>query len=87
MDEENRNGLVKGLVEIIVEELKIEDKDRGKITRKTTFDEFNADSLDVLYVEQAIEDKYKFTFPDGYYPKNLGELSDYIEKNKKEMAN
>ncbi|MDP3026851.1 MAG: phosphopantetheine-binding protein [Nanoarchaeota archaeon] len=53
-----------------------------KITESATFDSLGADSLDVVETSIEIEDKYDIKFPDDYKPATLGELWDYVEKNK-----
>ena len=67
--------------EIIAESLSIEDLE--KITESATFDSLGADSLDIVETSMEIEEEYDIKFPDDYKPATLGELWNYVEKNKK----
>lgn len=66
--------------EIIAESLSIDNLE--KITESATFDSLDADSLDIVETSIEIEEEYDMRFPDEYKPANLGELWDYVEKNK-----
>ena len=71
---------------ILAEQLNI---DPAKITMDTTFEEIEADSIDIVEMIMALEDMYDVEFPEDDledYPV-LGELIkalyDYLEQEKK----
>ena len=71
---------------ILAEQLNI---DPAEITMETTFEEIEADSIDIVEMIMALEDMYDVEFPEDDledYPV-LGELIkalyDYLEKEKK----
>ncbi|MFP5527748.1 acyl carrier protein [Peptococcus simiae] len=65
--------------EIVANQLSI---DPAKITEHTTFEEVEADSLDVVEVIMNIESEFNVDLPDeeveGF--KNVGELSKYVDR-------
>ncbi|MFP5521297.1 acyl carrier protein [Peptococcus simiae] len=65
--------------EIVANQLSI---DPAKITEQTTFEEVEADSLDVVEVIMNIESEFNVDLPDeeveGF--KNVGELSKYVDR-------
>lgn len=65
--------------EIVANQLSIEP---AKITEQTTFEEVEADSLDVVEVIMNIESEFNVDLPDeeveGF--KNVGELSKYVDQ-------
>lgn len=69
------------VVEIICEQLDITD---DKITSESTFDELDADSLDVVDVIMSLEDEYEIEIPDEEieHMSTVGDLVDYIENHK-----
>ena len=66
--------------EIIAKSLSIDNLE--EITESATFDSLGADSLDIAETSMELEEKYEISFPDDYKPATLGELWNYIEKNK-----
>lgn len=63
---------------IIAEQLS---KDINSINEKTTFEDIDADSLDVVEVIMAVENTFGIEMPDDEVEnfKNVGELSKYID--------
>ncbi|MHB9782569.1 acyl carrier protein [Streptococcus sp. 10F2] len=66
--------------EIIVEEL---GKEAEEVTLETTFEELDADSLDVFQVISEIEDAFEIQIEteDGLH--NVGDLVAYVEEKTK----
>lgn len=69
--------------EIIVEQLGLEESQ--EIKRETSLiNDLEADSLDAVEIIMAIEDEFGIEVPDeeaeGF--KNIGDIVDYVEKNK-----
>ena len=62
--------------EIIVEEL---GKEKEDITLTTTFDDLDADSLDVFQVITEIEDAFDAQIEDEDGMKTVGDLVAYVE--------
>lgn len=65
---------------IIAEHL---DADPFSITRNTTFDELNADKLDVIELAMAVEEEFGEEIPaieEGDEVKTIGEFLDAIEE-------
>lgn len=71
---------------ILAEQLNI---DPGKITMETTFEEIEADSIDIVEMIMALEDMYDVEFPEDDledYPvvgELLTALYKYLEQEKK----
>lgn len=65
---------------IITENLSIDNLE--EITESATFDSLGADSLDIAETSMALEEEYEMSFPNDYKPATLGELWNYVEKNK-----
>ena len=68
--------------ELIAEEL---GADAATITKETTFDEdLGADSLDLFDLVMKIEDEFEVKIPTEELEniKTVGDVCDYIEKNK-----
>ena len=56
----------------------------GDVTMDSSFaDDLQADSLDVVELTMALEEKYGITIPDDELPniKTVGDIVRYIEKN------
>ncbi len=55
--------------------------DEGKITLETTFDELDADSLDVVELIMALEDEFDIEIPDedAEKIKTVGDAVEYIK--------
>ncbi len=66
--------------EIVAEQLSIEPE---SITMETSFDELDADSLDVVEVIMALEDEFSIQIPDEAAEKikDIGAVVDYISEN------
>lgn len=63
--------------EIIAEEL---DKEVSIISETTTFEELDADSLDVFQIINDIEDEFDIEVDTDQDLKTVGELVAYVEK-------
>lgn len=70
----------KKIREIVAEQLSI---DAETITMETSFDELDADSLDVVEVIMALEDEFSIEIPDEEAEKikNIGAVVDYVSQN------
>ncbi|MBR5318596.1 MAG: acyl carrier protein [Peptococcaceae bacterium] len=70
----------KKIREIVAEQLSI---DPETITMETSFDELDADSLDVVEVIMALEDEFNIQIPDEAAEKikDIGAVVDYISEN------
>jgi acyl carrier protein len=68
-------GRIKALV---AEQLRV---DEEKITLETTFDELDADSLDVVELIMALEDEFDIEIPDedAEKIKTVGDAVEYIK--------
>ena len=66
--------------EIIVEEL---GKDAEEVKVETTFDELDADSLDVFQVISEIEDEFDIQIETEEVLNTVGDLVAYVEENTK----
>ncbi|MBF8970857.1 MULTISPECIES: acyl carrier protein [unclassified Streptococcus] len=66
--------------EIIVEEL---GKEAEEVTLTTTFDELDADSLDVFQVISEIEDAFDIQIETEDGLSNVGDLVAYVEEKTK----
>lgn len=66
--------------EIIVEEL---GKDAEEVKVETTFDELDADSLDVLQVISEIEDEFDIQIETEEGLNTVGDLVAYVEEKTK----
>lgn len=53
-------------------------------TNETTWEEINADSLDLVEIVMAIEDEFDFEIPDEAVAsmQNMGDLVAFIDKEK-----
>ena len=66
--------------EIIVEEL---GKDAEEVKLETTFDELDADSLDVFQVISEIEDEFDIQIETEEGLNTVGDLAAYVEEKTK----
>ena len=66
--------------EIIVEEL---GKDAEEVKVETTFDELDADSLDVFHVISEIEDEFDIQIETEEGLNTVGDLVAYVEEKTK----
>ena len=66
--------------EIIVEEL---GKDAEEVKLETTFDELDADSLDVFQVNSEIEDEFDIQIETEEGLNTVGDLVAYVEEKTK----
>ena len=66
--------------EIIVEEL---GKDTDEVTMETTFDDLDADSLDVFQVISEIEDEFDIQIETEEGLNTVGDLVAYVEEKTK----
>lgn len=69
---------IKGL---IAEQLSV---DSGDLTESTSFDDLNADSLDVVELIMALEEEFDTEIPDEDAEKlrSVGDVIDYIKDKK-----
>jgi acyl carrier protein len=65
---------------LIVEQLDVDSK---KITRETTFEDIDADSLDVVELVMALEEEFDLEIADEDVEqiKTVGDIVNYIEEN------
>lgn len=65
---------------LIAEQL---DLDEDKITLETTFEDIDADSLDVVELVMALEEEFDLEIPDEAVEniKTVGDIINYIEEN------
>ena len=73
-------AVVEKVQEIIVEEL---GKDAEEVKVETTFDELDADSLDVFQVISEIEDEFDIQIETEEGLNTVGDLVAYVEEKTK----
>ena len=73
-------AVVEEVQEIIVEEL---GKDAEEVKVETTFDELDADSLDVFQVISEIEDEFDIQIETEEGLNTVGDLVAYVEEKTK----
>lgn len=66
---------------LVADQLRVEE---GKITLETTFDELDADSLDVVELIMALEDEFDIEIPDedAEKIKTVGDAVEYIKSKQ-----
>ncbi|HWQ72839.1 MAG TPA: acyl carrier protein [Desulfitobacteriaceae bacterium] len=66
---------------IVVDQLGV---DEGDVTLETTFEELNADSLDIVELIMALEEEFDLDIPDEEAEKirTVGDAVNYIKENK-----
>ncbi len=66
---------------IIVDQLGVDEED---ITMETSFEELNADSLDIVELIMALEEEFDLDIPDEDAEKmrTVGQAVDYIKENQ-----
>lgn len=66
---------------IVVEQLGV---DEVKVTQETSFEELNADSLDIVELIMALEEAFDLDIPDEQAEKirTVGDAVSYIKGNK-----
>ncbi len=66
---------------IIVDQLGVEEED---VTMETSFEELNADSLDIVELIMALEEEFDLDIPDEDAEKirTVGQAVDYIKENQ-----
>ncbi|HZK56634.1 MAG TPA: acyl carrier protein [Desulfosporosinus sp.] len=66
---------------IVVEQLGV---DGVEVTEKTSFEELNADSLDIVELIMALEEAFDLDIPDEQAEKirTVGDAVNYIKENK-----
>ena len=72
--------IIKKVQEIIVEEL---GKDTDEVKLETTFDELDADSLDVFQVISEIEDEFDIQIESEDGLNTVGDLVAFVEEKTK----
>ena len=77
---ENKMAVFEKVQEIIVEEL---GKDAEEVKVETTFDELDADSLDVFQVISEIEDEFDIQIETEEGLNTVGDLVAYVEEKTK----
>ncbi|HWQ89420.1 MAG TPA: acyl carrier protein [Desulfitobacteriaceae bacterium] len=66
---------------IVIDQLGV---DEGDVTLETTFEELNADSLDIVELIMALEEEFDLDIPDEEAEKirTVGDAVSYIKENK-----
>lgn len=66
---------------IVVDQLGVDEAD---VTLETTFEELNADSLDIVELIMALEEEFDLDIPDEEAEKirTVGDAVNYIKENK-----
>lgn len=66
---------------IVVDQLGV---DEGDVTLETTFEELNADSLDIVELIMALEEEFDLDIPDEEAEKirTVGDAVEYIKQNQ-----
>ncbi len=66
---------------IIVDQLGVDEED---VTLETSFEELNADSLDIVELVMALEEEFDLDIPDEDAEKirTVGQAVDYIKENQ-----
>ncbi len=66
---------------IVVDQLGV---DEGDVTLETSFEELNADSLDIVELIMALEEEFDLDIPDEEAEKirTVGDAVNYIKENK-----
>jgi acyl carrier protein len=66
---------------IVVDQLGV---DEGDVKLETTFEELNADSLDIVELIMALEEEFDLDIPDEEAEKirTVGDAVNYIKENK-----
>jgi acyl carrier protein len=66
---------------IVVEQLGV---DEEEVTMETTFEELNADSLDIVELIMALEEEFDMEIPDedAEKIKTVGQVVDYVKENQ-----
>ena len=77
---ESYHGSIWKVQEIIVEEL---GKDASEVTLESTFDDLDADSLDLFQVISEIEDAFDIQIEAEDDLKTVGDLVAYVEEQTK----
>ncbi|HBV85815.1 acyl carrier protein [Desulfosporosinus sp.] len=74
-------GVFEKVKAIVVEQLGV---DEGTITPETSFEELNADSLDIVELIMALEEAFDLDIPDEEAEKirTVGDAVNYITENK-----
>ncbi|NPV28159.1 MAG: acyl carrier protein [Firmicutes bacterium] len=81
MAEYDEKAIFEKVKSIIVEQLGVEEDD---VTPETTFEELNADSLDIVELIMALEEEFDLEIPDEEAEKILtvGAAVEYIKENQ-----
>jgi acyl carrier protein len=66
---------------IVIDQLGV---DEGDVNPETTFEELNADSLDIVELIMALEEEFDLDIPDEEAEKikTVGDAVNYIKENK-----
>ncbi|MHB8124210.1 MAG: acyl carrier protein [Desulfitobacteriaceae bacterium] len=74
-------AVFKKVKSIVVDQLGV---DEGDVTLETTFEELNADSLDIVELIMALEEEFDLDIPDEEAEKirTVGDAVNYIKENK-----
>ncbi|MDI6812407.1 MAG: acyl carrier protein [Desulfitobacteriaceae bacterium] len=74
-------GIFEKVKSIVVDQLGV---DEGDVTMETSFEELNADSLDIVELIMALEEEFDLDIPDEEAEKirTVGDAVDYIKKNQ-----
>jgi acyl carrier protein len=74
-------GVFEQVKAIVVEQLGV---DEAIVTQETSFEELNADSLDIVELIMALEEAFDMDIPDEEAEKirTVGDAVNYIKENK-----
>ncbi|AFM42535.1 acyl carrier protein [Desulfosporosinus acidiphilus SJ4] len=74
-------GVFEQVKAIVVEQLGV---DEATVTQETSFEELNADSLDIVELIMALEEAFDMDIPDEEAEKirTVGDAVNYIKENK-----
>lgn len=67
------------IVEVIAEHL---DKDASEITRESTLEELNIDSLDMVEITMTLEEKLDVALDNISGVKTVGDVADFVAAQK-----
>lgn len=74
-------GVFEKVRAIVVEQLGVEEEE---VTLETSFEDLNADSLDIVELVMALEEEFNIEIPDEEAEKirTVGDAVNYIKENK-----
>ncbi|MDR3270891.1 MAG: acyl carrier protein [Peptococcaceae bacterium] len=74
-------GVFEKVKAIVIEQLGV---DEDKVTLETSFEDLNADSLDIVELVMALEEEFEMDIPDedAEKLKTIGDAVNYIKENQ-----